>query len=122
MIHLPRSILVIVLASIYVAACFGTRIDQLRMASMLSGRGEVQAATGPSKGQARQTWALRRHMPMLKEVSAPHLMPASTHIRDCLTCFAPARFDKSERTTLATTASMWSFGRACCTNSVVRPK
>ena len=29
---------------------------------------------------------------------------------------------KSQRTTLATTASMWSFGRACCTSSVVRPK
>ena len=28
----------------------------------------------------------------------------------------------SQRTTLATTASMCSFGRACCTSSVVRPK
>ena len=29
---------------------------------------------------------------------------------------------KSQRTTLVTTASMWSFGRACWTSSVVRPK
>ena len=29
---------------------------------------------------------------------------------------------KSQRTILATTASMWSFGRASCTNCVVRPK
>ena len=29
---------------------------------------------------------------------------------------------KSQRTTFATTASMWSFGRASCTSCVVRPK
>jgi hypothetical protein len=28
----------------------------------------------------------------------------------------------SQRTTFATAASMCSFGRACCTSSVVRPK
>ena len=33
-----------------------------------------------------------------------------------------ARMTNSHRTTLATTASMWSFGRARCTSSVVRPR
>ncbi len=63
---------------------------------------------------------------LIKRTSIREIIPTSgtprTRERTTTTASRDPTMTKSQRTTLATTASIWSFGRAFCTSSVVRPK
>jgi hypothetical protein len=79
-IRSAKTIRLISLAFLCVAASSGPALHRGPIHRAAPGPVRVQAASGPFKGETQQTWKRQQQTPMVKDVPTSPIVPVKTHL------------------------------------------